>query len=407
MTTKQRITTAIATGAVLLNALAPMALAADATVTGNGAFSDSTVKLDNNSKTTVDQNNNADVKNNISTNNNTGDNTSSFNTGGDTKIVTGDAASKVKVSTDVNVNKADLKNVGSNNNTDVKISGNGAYSDNKVKVDDSNKVKLEQNNNADIKNKIDTKANTGKNDSSFNTGGDSIIVTGDATSKVDVKNKANANIANIGSGDHGYSDPSVNISGNGAFSDNKAKLNESSATVLKQNNNADIYNDVKTKANTGENRGAFNTGGDTAIVTGDAGSKVKVDNKANFNAASLDDGYVYGDQYIKISGNGAESRNSVKSNTDNLKKVTQNNNADIYNDVYNKNNTGKNDVSFSTGNVHGDPLIATGDSYASTDVKSKGNVNMLDEGIGFSLPGGLDIKANFDLGDLFGNLLHL
>ena len=39
MTFKTRLTTAIATGAVLLNALAPIAAADTITVSGNGAFS--------------------------------------------------------------------------------------------------------------------------------------------------------------------------------------------------------------------------------------------------------------------------------------------------------------------------------------------------------------------------------
>jgi hypothetical protein len=408
MTFKTRFTTAIATGAVLLNALAPVALAEDLTVTGNGAFSDNTVKVESNNATVVEQNNNANVTNNISSNANTGGNDASFNTGGDTRIVTGDAVTKTDVSTHVNLNKAVVDGCGACDGGDlgVKISGNGAYSDNYAKVDKENLVSVAQDNDANISNHVDANANTGKNDSSFNTGGDTVIVTGDAATKVDVDNKANANIAKIGGG-HGDGGSSwVEISGNGAFSDNTAKLDLDSAIVLDQYNNADIRNDINAKANTGKNDASFNTGGETAIVTGDAKTKVDVDNKANFNFASVDCECVLEDLNVKIKGNGAESYNKVKVDSDDELFAFQDNYADIYNDVYDYAKTGHNEASFSTGDVYGDPLIATGNAGSFTDVSNSGNVNLYNEGHSLHLPGDWEVNAHFDLHDLL-SFLHL
>lgn len=409
MTLKTRITTAIATGAVLLNALAPLALANTITESGNGAFSDNTVKLNNDTKTVVDQTNDAHVSNNISSNASTGGNSASFNTGGDTKIVTGNAGSNVDVNTAVNLNKADISNCGAcqAQDTNIKISGNGAYSDNQAKVSNDNKVKLSQDNNADITNKINANATTGKNDSSFNTGGSSIIGTGDAYTNVSVNNKANANMAKIGGGGSGNSyGNDVVISGNGAFSDNKAKLDNNSAVVLDQNNNADIYNKISAKADTGHNDAAFNTGGRTAIITGNAGTNVDVNNLANFNAASVGCDCFIGGTEAKISGNGADSLNKISANNNDFLKNNQDNYSKLYNDVYGNAKTGKNDVSFSTGNVHGDPFIYTGDAYSSTGVNNESNVNLFNKGFNFHLPGNVDVHTQFDLSGLL-NFFHL
>ncbi len=108
MTFKTRLTTAIATGAVLLNALAPVALAQDATVAGNGASSNNTVNVTSNSNTTVAQSNNATVTNAVNSNSNTGGNTAGFNTGGNVGIQTGNATTAVSVETAVNKNVASL-----------------------------------------------------------------------------------------------------------------------------------------------------------------------------------------------------------------------------------------------------------------------------------------------------------
>lgn len=404
----KRFTTAIATGAVLLNALAPVAFADTVSVTGNGAFSDNTVKVANENTTVVDQSNTANVENNISSNASTGGNSSSFNTGGDSRIVTGDAVSSTDVSTAVNLNQAVLKDCGGcdNDNLNVKISGNGAYSENAVKADNENLVSLSQDNDARISNNIDANTSTGKNDNSYNTGGDSIIVTGDAKTAVSVENQANANFAQIG-GSHGNSGgSSVAITGNGAFSDNAVKLKQDSTVVLDQYNDADIDNDIRAKAYTGNNDASFSTGGDTAIVTGDAKTYVGVDNKANFNVANVSCDCFLDNLNVKISGNGAKSDNYVASLNHNALFNTQDNYADFYNDVDGNAKTGYNDVSFSTSGYYSDPFISTGDAKSYTGVSNTGNANLFNEGHSLHLPGDWELGVNFNLHDVM-KFFHL
>ncbi len=405
MTFKKRFITAIATGAVLVNALAPVALANSLNVTGNGAFSNSAINVSSNSTTSVNQTNNANITNNVSSNANTGDNSANFNTGGDSKIVTGDATTNTSISNAANLNKASLSNCGGceGGATNVTITGNGAYSENEVEVSKDKSVFLNQDNNANISNDVEAKANTGKNDNSFNTGGDSVTVTGDAKTSVSIDTKANANIAKLG-GNGSAGGSSVLISGNGAFSDNDAALNGSSAVVLDQFNDANVDNDVEAKANTGKNDSTFNTGGFVGISTGNASTHVDVDNAVNFNLAKIDCDCVFDGVEVKVAGNGAYSENEVDASADNVLFHSQDNYADLYNDVDDSAKTGKNDVSFSTSDVDGDPLVVTGNAKSWTDVNNHGNVNILNEGSSLHLPGNLELGLNWDLNDLWDSL---
>ena len=407
MTFKSRITTAIATGAVLVNALAPVALANTVTVSGNGAFSNSAVNVTNNNSNVVSQTNDANITNHIDSNATSGGNSSNFNTGGNTTIKTGNVTNDVNVTNAANLNQATLSNCGTCNGgaTNVTVSGNGAYSDNGVKVNNNNNAVLNQNNDANINNKINANSSTGKNDSSYNVG-DSVIWTGDASTNVSVGNLANANVAQLG-GNGTAGSSSVTISGNGAFSDNGVALNQNSAVVLNQDNNARIRNDVDANSKTGGNDSQFNTGGLTFVHTGDVkANDVNVDNAANFNAASLDCGCVLGGLDVKVAGNGAESWNAVDAAANNAVVDAQNNDSHLFNDVDGNAKTGANDVSFSTGDVNGDPFIHTGDVNSSTGVHNSGNVNVLNsDGTTLHLPGNLEVGTSFDLSGLW-TLLH-
>lgn len=404
MTFKTRFTTAIATGAVLVNALAPVALANTITVSGNGAFSNSAVNVSNNTTTVVNQTNDANITNHIDSNASTGGNTSNFN-GGNTTIKTGNATTDVNVTSAVNLNQASLSTCGTCNGgaTDVTISGNLPYSDNDVAVNSNNNVVLNQNNDANINNQINANASTGKNDSSYNVG-DSVIWSGDASASVAVSNLANANIAQLG-GNGSAGGSSVTISGNGAFSDNGVALNQNSAVVLDQNNDARIRNDVDANAKTGGNDSQFNTGGKTVVKTGNASNDVDVDNFVNFNSADLDCGCVLDDLDVTVAKNGADSWNTVDAAANNAVVDAQDNDAHLWNDVDGDAKTGANDVSFSTGDVNSDPMVKTGDANSSTGVNNSGNVNVLTNGNTLHLPGDWEVGTSFDLSGLWV-LLH-
>jgi hypothetical protein len=374
MTLKTRLTTAIATGAVLLNALAPLALAdTNIQISGNGAFSDSTANVNTSNNTTVTQNNNANISNDVDIHANTGNNDASFNTGGSTSVSTGDANTAVRVDNAVNVNKATVNSCCSND-ANVQISGNGAYSDNDVNLRSDNDVRLTQNNNANIRNDVDVHANTGDNNANFNTGGDVSINTGDANTVVGLRTLANANSASIGGGSGNHGTLSARILDNGAFSDNDINLNFDNDSRIRQDNRANIRNDVDVNANTGHNDANFNTGGDVDVVTGDANARVWVDNLANFNAASIDDCGCFSDVLARISGNGAYSDNTIRARFDNDKNIRQDNNARLNNDVDVHADTGRNDAKF---NTDGDTSVDTGNTHSNVDLNNNANVNLL------------------------------
>src|SRR3989344_8106782 len=95
--TKQKIGVAIATGALLLNAFAPLAFAGTTIIiNGNGSNSNNDVNVDYNRDVDVDQNNDADVNNDVNVDANTGKNDANNNTGGDVMIDTGNAEATVE-----------------------------------------------------------------------------------------------------------------------------------------------------------------------------------------------------------------------------------------------------------------------------------------------------------------------
>jgi len=406
MTFKKRIITAIATGAVLVNAMAPLALAdTNLTVSGNGALSNNAVNVVSASNTVVNQTNNANITNNVHSDASTGGNSSNFNTGGNSTISTGDANNTVNVSNAANLNEANVSCGCGNGATSVNVTGNGAYSESGVNVTNANEVFLNQNNDANFQNNVTANSNTGKNDSSFNTGGSTTIWTGNASDNVNVTNKANANLATVG----GSSDPnaggsSVVISGNGAFSDNGVDLANVSAVVVDQSNDANIGNNIKANAKTGDNESQFNTGGNNGIKTGNATDGVNVDNMANFNAADLNCDCTLDGLNVKVAGNGAESENGVTADSASSVFPDQVNDAALWNSVDPNAKTGDNTLGFSTGSVYGDPVVLTGDSNSSTDVSNAGNVNVLDNGNSVSLPGNWNVGVNFDLSGLLSFL---
>lgn len=78
----------------------------------------------------------------------------------------------------------------------------------------------------------------------------------------------------------------LEISGNGADSQNSVTVNNNSNTNLIQGGNAQITNDVNTQANTGGNQANGNTGGGASINTGNSQTNTTINNNANFSGAS-------------------------------------------------------------------------------------------------------------------------
>ena len=102
----------------------------------------------------------------------------------------------------------------------------------------------------------------------------------------------------------------IEVSGNGADSNNTINYTQESTVKVDQKNDADISNDIDVDADTGDNDANKNTGGDVSIDTGDATSNVTVTNTVNSNQAEVE-ACCLGDVEVTISGNGYKSDNNV------------------------------------------------------------------------------------------------
>lgn len=420
---KRKLITGIATGALLLNAFAPLAFA-DTTivVTGNGTDSNNTANVTTSQNVTVMQSNDANVTNNVTSDAKTGSNEANRNTGGNVTIDTGNANSTVNVSTKANVNSADTGcTTCGTGNTTVTVSGNGDNSTNNATVNTGKNsgTQVFQENEADVHNYVDSDAKTGDNEAERNTGGDVTIRTGNAASNTTVNNTVNANLATVGGGTGGNS-VSAQISGNGVDSHNGIKLTVGNSVGIWQSNDAYIDNHVESDAKTGGNEAEHNTGGNVTIDTGSAKADTTVSNMANFNAADVDCGCVLGgDVLAKIATNGDGSKNSISATLGGGIGVYQGgkgevgelgNEADVHNDVNSDAKTGYNEAESNTGAESGisDPSIYTGDATSTTDVSTSANANFFGPLGDFEMPdfSGLHLDFNFSLGDLLGSL-HL
>ncbi|HZE86819.1 MAG TPA: hypothetical protein VE090_01295 [Methylomirabilota bacterium] len=405
MTFKIRLATAIATGAVLLNAIAPAAFAQDITVSQNGAHSDSSVTVSTNTSTVVNQTNTANVVNNVSSNSSTGSNKANNNTGGDVTVNTGSANTSVNVSNQLNTNSANVSGCGScaGGGADVTISKNGTKSDNDVNLNTNGGTFVNQANNANVVNNVNAKSETGNNKANGNTGGtngDVHVQSGNASTNVSVSTTANANVATVNGGNGSNGNSSVTISENGAHSDNDVNLHQNSAIVLDQANKSNIVNNVDADAFTGKNKANDNTGGDVTVQSGNANSNVDVRNMVNFNAADVDCGCLLDSLNVTVSKNGDKSDNDVNADSKTISSADQGNGAFLVNNIDGDAKTGDNKAN----DNGGDPLVKSGNINSSTDVNNTGNANLFDQGASQNVPGDWNFDFQFDLHGLFGFL---
>ncbi len=305
--------------------------------TGNGANSDNTAAIDQINNSNTFQTNDAFIGSELNLSADSGNNQASYNVGGDSNIKTGDANVAANVLTFANNNIAgdvvyavvnifgDL--VGDilfpeefmtnccNANTSATNSGNGSDSINNANIDSSTTENTFQNNDASITNDLVFDAQTGDNESNYNTGGNSTIKTGNTTVEANVLNIANTNLIGgnmwlvlvneagnwigkiLGAPDDanfaGSAGTEFNVdengfitasnSGNGSGSINNNDVTTTTTDTTTQNNNADIANTLNLSANTGGNQANANTGGDSKIETGDATIVANLVNFVNNN----------------------------------------------------------------------------------------------------------------------------
>lgn len=383
---QKRVVSVVAGMTLLVNTALPVLASTTIQISGNGAGSENAAIVNSSTSTTITQNNDAKVINEVSSTAKTGGNDANFNTGGSVTVDTGNAKVTSNVSTSVNTNAADVACCGTGS-TDVLIQGNGANTVNQVTPTISNSISVKQDNDAFIKNEVDSSAKTGDNDANLNTGGDVMVKTGTAEVNATVVNKANSNSAEVGGGSTLITPTaSFKILGNGAGGINYIAANLSNYTSIDQDNHVGIINEVEASAKTGENDANFNVGGDVTVDTGNAKAIADVSNSANFNYASADCGCLM-DVLAKIDGNGADpgcgevkDASTILLTLGSVKIIGQDNGAFIKNeleDVYAK--TGYNDANSNTGSVEdpSDPTILTGDATITNGVSTTANMNVV------------------------------
>ena len=396
----KKVVSAVASTAMLLSTLTPAFASTTLIISDNGADSNNNTNVNIENTTWVTQENVANITNNVQASSNTGDNTANKNTGGEVEISTGDATTVVSVENTVNSNTAEIDGC-CEMDVDVVIAGNGADSKNNARLKLENETGVVQNNYANIKNNVNATSDTGGNEANKNTGGDVHISTGDAATAVSILNTANSNSARVGGGS-GSGSLSMWILENGADSRNDIRLDVDRGLYLAQNNVANLSNNVRASAETGDNEANKNTGGEVGIHTGDAFAGVLIDNMVNFNWADLDCGCLL-DVMAKIAGNGADSRNNIRADLDDETIITQNNvwecGSGDCNNVYADADTGNNEAEKNVGGAFmGDPSIETGDAETYVEIENAGNSNVVgSSGPSWAFPnlGGFSFNLNF------------
>jgi len=163
----------------------------------------------------------------------------------------------------------------------------------------------------------------------------------------------------------------LEITGNGAETDNVVRANMENKVEVKQDNKADVRNDIEVNSNTGNNQASQNGAGNVEIKTGDAVADVTVNNTLNSNKADLGC-CANNDTTVKVSDNLKRSDNSVYLDNENKTEVRQDNYADVDNKVDVDSQTGRN---YADDNIGGDVTIKTGKADTTVKVGTTANLN--------------------------------
>lgn len=255
------------------------------------------------------------------------------------------------------------------------ITGNGAVSDNQINRNNNTATTAVLSNTANISNTVNSVADSGHNDASYNTGGVTTIVSGAATNGTSIQNMVNDNALQLNGGCNTCGQGAgVLIGVNGAFSNNAVNASSNNSTSAFETNHAYVSNDVNSNANTGYNNGDYNTGSGTFLLSGPATNHTFVGTEANKNMAQIEGSNGIGGfgTTAEILGNGAQSTSEINLNRNNATVLSQDNTAYVDNYIRSSANSGYNDASFNTG---GFDSIVTGPATNLTSVRNLLNAN--------------------------------
>ena len=341
---------------------------------------------------------------------------------GDPQIITGEAGATGAIVNTGNSNYATSPlGYGSGPSVSLTSEGNGADSENTgvLIVDDTSTT--DQTNTAGADNSLELSSNSGENSASRNVG-ETSIDTGDADTSGTIVNALNTNVDGVAVAEFNVLDDQVGdlildyeafcIAGcsawtidvtnadSGADSENTGTVDLTLNDETTQTNDAILNNELILSANTGDNITNDNTGGDSAITTGDANVSGNVINFVNNNLAG---NVIYGvvnifgdlvgdiilpesllaqlgyygsgvDVNIDNSGNGTESTNTGTVDLTQTDNFTQINDATILNNLTLDGTTGGNSTSDNTG---GNNSITTGDVDIDATVVNIANTNVI------------------------------
>jgi hypothetical protein len=268
----------------------------------NGADSNNNIDVDLFDYVTVFQNNVAEVDNCVNAEVESGDNKVKHNTGGEIVIQTGPATANINLNTEANANVAVVKGGEDDNGTlEASIIGNGAESNNQIDIDLDRFVTLVQDNHARIRNQVWANVVSGENRVKYNTGGESVVLTGPATANVNVNNKANFNYAEA---DCCFVDEEDKIAENGANTnnnivkdifDNLNVFQNANGTETQNFNEVNgslrFFTQIGVDPESGRNWVKYNTDPveiDPFIVTGPATANVNTNNEGGVNLFNSD-----------------------------------------------------------------------------------------------------------------------
>lgn len=191
---KKVLLTVLTLGVLVAVSSAPAEAAV--TIDGNGARSRNRVRVERRITEIRDQLNEARFENDVTVDNQTGGNEAKNNTGGDVEVNGGHADAVVEIENNANANVDESEGCGcpTDEDADVEISDNGSRSRNNVRMTTRVRNSHYQTNIADINNDVEVDNETGDNTGNGNTGGDVLVMSGDATATVMVTNNANVNV---------------------------------------------------------------------------------------------------------------------------------------------------------------------------------------------------------------------
>lgn len=396
-------------------------------------------------ESSITQDNQASVVNTLEESTMTGGNSASLNVG-DSTIVTGDANTSGTIITAVNTNVAGVSvaefNVADNHVGDIVLdfgestSATASASSTESEVTVVEDSETFQNNEAVLENNLVLVSDTGNNETSLNTNGDSTIETGDANVSALVLSFVNNNLAGnvflgvvniFGSlvGDIILPEEQLAQNTDCGSTDSAQEVNILDSQETFQANDADIENNLILVANTGENEASRNTGGQTSVQTGVAEVQTQVVNVANANIEGGSWWLVIvneaGEWIGKILGSSEETNFAGSEGTDirvdengqvitgqSTTAVNQSNQASISNNIELAANTGKNKANDNTG---GNTSINTGDAkiianiinFVNSNISSDSKlivtvVNVFGSWVGNFLPPGYEKETDDDNG---------